>query len=183
MHEDILVDIKEALASNMLDDLSKLEKPTVMYLADVLHDCRLTTPQDQFELYKCFQHRNEICQEIYRLQVEAITKNPTRIIKRIVARLEAKANPRKSFNSITDDDIERAREFLIEEIHEGELRKSGGKQWSICPFHSEKTGSFCIHADNRWSCFGGCGHGDSISFYMKLHGVEFIPAIRALINR
>ena len=111
--------------------------------------------------------------------------------ERIVSRLEAKANPRKSFNSITDDDIERARELPIEEMFEGELFRAGGKrQVGRCPWHNngnERTPSFYIFQDNnRYKCFGCDEGGDAISFFMKQHGMgvkEFPKAIRLMINK
>ena len=107
--------------------------------------------------------------------------------ERIVSRLEAKANPRKSFNSITDDDIERARELPIEEMFEGQLYPAGGgRQKGICPFHQEESASFYIFKDNKAHCFGCAFHSDSIGFYMALHNMgpkEFPKAIRLMINK
>ena len=184
MHEDILVDIKEALASNMLDDLSKLEKPTYIDIDDMFIECRFTEVDDLHGMYKYAMNLNWVRREIYNQQVANITKNPTRIIKRIVARLEAQSNPRKHKNSINDDDIERARGYSIEEMFEGQLHPAGGgRQKGICPFHKEQSASFYIFKDNKAHCFGCAWHGDAISFYMALHGVEFIPAVRALMNR
>ena len=181
MHSDILLDIKETLAINMLDALSKLDKPTIIYLADVIDDVELTDPKDLFELYKYFQCRNWVSTEVYKLRVEAVTKEPTRIIKRIVSRLEAKANPHKHFNRINDDDIERAREYPIEEMFEGVLHPAGGgRQKGVCPFHKEKSASFYIFKDNKAHCFGCQYHSDAIGFYMRLHEVEFIQAVKAL---
>lgn len=63
------------------------------------------------------------------------------------------------------------------------LKRSGDKYFAICPFHEEKTPSFCLFVkDNRYHCFG-CGEsGDSISLVEKLKNIEFKEAI-ALLNK
>jgi hypothetical protein len=59
---------------------------------------------------------------------------------------------------------------------------SKGKRGNvICPLHSESTPSFHIYRDsNTFHCFGCGAHGDSIAFYMQLHQVNFLTAIKAL---
>jgi len=61
------------------------------------------------------------------------------------------------------------------------LKHNGGKFWGLCPFHSEKTPSFCIYADKqRFFCFG-CGEGgDVIDFIRKLKQISFKDAIEYL---
>ncbi len=100
---------------------------------------------------------------------------------RRIASIEAhKRNPYRA--TITDAMIERAREYPIADLYDGQLRgPESGRRFGCCPFHNERTGSFCIHPDNRWSCFGQCGeHGDSISFYQKMNGVSFKEAVKFL---
>lgn len=79
--------------------------------------------------------------------------------------------------------IELAKIKPIETLYGFEkIKSSGNRLFAICPFHSEKTGSFVIYKDsNTYHCFGACGSGgDSISFIMKLNGVDFKTAIRML---
>lgn len=101
-------------------------------------------------------------------------------LKRIASSEAAKRNPYRQ--TITDEMIERAREYPIEEMYDGTLRgPESGRRFGCCPFHQENTGSFCIHPDNRWSCFGQCSeHGDAIAYYQKLNGVAFPLAVKAL---
>lgn len=84
---------------------------------------------------------------------------------------------------ITDLEIQKAREYPIELLYDGKLRKSGTRFNGLCPFHQEKTPSFVIFPKNNWFCFGACNTGsDSINFYMKLKNVGFVEAVRSLNN-
>lgn len=80
---------------------------------------------------------------------------------------------------LTQDQIETAKAFPIEELYQGKLRMSGGRYTGKCPFHKEKTASFHIFEDH-FHCFGCQAHGDAIDFYMKSHDVGFTEAVRAL---
>lgn len=112
-------------------------------------------------------------------RIKKLTEDRRMMLQKIVARQQRGSKP--IAGGITEDMIERAREYPIEQLYDGVLRRSGNKLWGKCPFHDEKTGSFCVHADGGWSCFGQCGiHGDSISFYMKLNKVNFIQAVKSL---
>lgn len=87
-----------------------------------------------------------------------------------------------TFNdSISDEDVEKAKEYLIEDLYPGELKKSGSRLIGKCPFHEEKTGSFFIFPENTWYCFGACKEGgDVISFYQKLNDYDFLEAVKYL---
>ncbi len=154
-----LIDIKEALHSNIIDDMKAL--------GQVAHT-------DDENLL-------EVRTEVHRLRAEAITHDRNKVIKRIVARL----TPRSPVHtSITEEDIARAREMPIEEMYSGRLFKSGGKsQCGLCPFHKERTPSFHIYKDNRYKCFGCQEHGDAIELYMKTNSVKFIDAVKALTGK
>lgn len=54
-----------------------------------------------------------------------------------------------------------------------------GNLYAICPFHKEKTASFCITPDRLWfHCFG-CGEsGNAIQFLMKYEKISFTRAAR-----
>jgi len=65
------------------------------------------------------------------------------------------------------------------------LRKSGAQNYSgICPFHSEKTGSFSVHATRQfYHCFG-CGvSGDVFSFVQKIENITFPEAVRVVAQK
>ena len=61
------------------------------------------------------------------------------------------------------------------------LEKKGKNFWGCCPFHHEKTPSFCINEyEQFYHCFG-CGEsGDVISFLRKFENMEYIDVIRQL---
>ena len=62
------------------------------------------------------------------------------------------------------------------------LRKSGAQNFSgLCPFHKEKTGSFSVNAAHGYFyCFGCHEKGDVFTFVMKLEGLSFPEAVRAI---
>ncbi len=65
------------------------------------------------------------------------------------------------------------------------LRKSGASRYTgLCPFHSEKTPSFSVHAGHQfYKCFG-CGvSGDAFKFVMEIEGLSFWEAMKQLAER
>ena len=59
------------------------------------------------------------------------------------------------------------------------LKKSGPDRWvGLCPFHSEKSPSFSVHARLQiFKCFG-CGKGgDVFNFVMEHQGLSFFEAL------
>lgn len=64
------------------------------------------------------------------------------------------------------------------------LKRSGANHTGLCPFHSEKSPSFSVHAGRQfYHCFG-CGvGGDVFSFLMKIEGLAFPDAVRRLAER
>ena len=60
------------------------------------------------------------------------------------------------------------------------LRKAGAQNWSgLCPFHSEKSPSFSVHAARQfYHCFG-CGvSGDVFTFVQKIENVSFPESVK-----
>src|SRR5437773_8655849 len=65
------------------------------------------------------------------------------------------------------------------------LKKAGAQNFSgLCPFHSEKTPSFSVHATRQFfHCFG-CGEkGDVFSFVQKIENITFPEAVRAVAQK
>ncbi|MBI2858633.1 MAG: DNA primase [Chloroflexi bacterium] len=84
------------------------------------------------------------------------------------------------------DDIKQRIDIVdIMSLYGVKLEKSGRNLKAVCPFHSEKHGSFFVFPEQqRWHCFGACATGgDVISFVMKREGVDFAQAIRTLADR
>ena len=64
------------------------------------------------------------------------------------------------------------------------LDKKGGKYFGCCPFHNEKTPSFCVNSDEQYyHCFG-CGvSGNVINFVMEMESLSFYDAVKLLAER
>src|SRR5208337_819571 len=64
------------------------------------------------------------------------------------------------------------------------LRKVGAQWVGLCPFHSEKTGSFYISAGREWFHCKGCNAGGGpIDFVMRIERLSFPDAVRLLAAR
>lgn len=64
------------------------------------------------------------------------------------------------------------------------LKRSGSNLFGLCPFHSEKTGSFSVNpAKNIYYCFGCHKGGGPINFIMEIEGLDFPDAVRRLAQR
>jgi DNA primase len=65
------------------------------------------------------------------------------------------------------------------------LRKTGAQNYTgLCPFHKEKTGSFCVNATHGYYyCFGCHEKGDVFNFVMKMEGLSFPEAVRAVATK
>ena len=63
--------------------------------------------------------------------------------------------------------------------------KKRGRNWvGLCPFHPDKDPSFSVNEDKQiFYCFG-CGEGgNAIKFLMKMQGLSFVEAVKALAGR
>lgn len=64
------------------------------------------------------------------------------------------------------------------------VSRKGRNYWACCPFHHEKTPSFCIYDEEQtFHCYG-CGvTGDVITFAMKIENLDFIDALKHLADK
>ncbi len=86
----------------------------------------------------------------------------------------------KTYSEITDEI--RSRLDILEVVQSRVvLKKKGANYWGCCPFHNEKTPSFCVNPQKGiFKCFG-CGEGgDAISFLMKINNQSFNEVIKDL---
>jgi len=64
------------------------------------------------------------------------------------------------------------------------LKRSGPRWMGLCPFHTEKTGSFSVHATHQfYYCFGCQAKGDAIKFVMEIERLSFYEALKLLAER
>jgi len=63
--------------------------------------------------------------------------------------------------------------------------KRVGRRWvGLCPFHTEKTPSFSVNAEEGlYHCFGCQAGGDAIRFVMELEHLDFVGAVERLAAR
>jgi hypothetical protein len=71
--------------------------------------------------------------------------------------------------------------------HVAQLGKANGTGWAqgVCPFHDDhnKSLSVCITSERGgWRCFAGCGSGDLVGFHVRLRGLDFLAAVRDLLD-
>jgi DNA primase len=79
----------------------------------------------------------------------------------------------------------RAATDIVALISETVALKRTGQRWTgLCPFHSEKTPSFSVNAEEgRYYCFGCRASGDQITWVREIHHLEFVEALRLLADR
>jgi len=64
------------------------------------------------------------------------------------------------------------------------LTRKGREQSGLCPFHTEKTGSFTVNVEKGfYHCFGCGAHGDLIRWVMERDGLSFMAALQELEER
>ncbi len=64
------------------------------------------------------------------------------------------------------------------------LQAKGSKKWACCPFHHEKTPSFCLYEQSQtYHCFG-CGvGGDAITFVQEIEHTDFMGAVKIIADK
>jgi DNA primase len=88
---------------------------------------------------------------------------------------------------IQDDDIVNVRNAtdIVAVISEHVALKRVGRRWSgLCPFHSEKSGSFSVNAEEKlYYCFGCGAKGDVITFVREIEHLDFVGAVEKLASK
>src|SRR6202044_3864846 len=89
--------------------------------------------------------------------------------------------------AIPDEDVARVRAATDIAALIGEhtaLKRVGRRLVGLCPFHSEKTPSFSVNAEEGlYYCFGCQASGDAISFVRATEMLDFADAVRRLAER
>lgn len=163
LFEDNLIDILDATAANLRDELAAFDR--------------------QFAWVEELSGlERELADEVKRLAFEETIQPALKRTERIARVIEEQTIRHPRGKRITESDIERAREHPVAELYDGKLVKRGHDLWGVCPFHVEKSPSFHITVrKNLWYCHGACHNGgDAIRFYQKLTGATFPAAVRYL---
>ena len=88
---------------------------------------------------------------------------------------------------IRDEDIARVRSAtdIVGLIGEYVQLRQVGQRWrGLCPFHTEKTGSFYVNAiDGLYHCFGCQASGDAITFVREQEHLGFVEAVERLASK
>ncbi|MDP1692311.1 MAG: DNA primase [Burkholderiaceae bacterium] len=64
------------------------------------------------------------------------------------------------------------------------LKKGGANLMGLCPFHGEKSPSFCVSPTRQtYHCFGCGAHGNAIGFLMQHTGASFPDAVADLAQQ
>ncbi|MCR9276600.1 MAG: DNA primase [Pseudomonadaceae bacterium] len=62
-----------------------------------------------------------------------------------------------------------------------ELKKKGKSHVGLCPFHTEKTGSFNVVSDKQfYHCFGCGASGTALTFLLEHDRLDFVEAVETL---
>ena len=89
--------------------------------------------------------------------------------------------------AIPDEDVAavRAQTDIVALIGEHlSLRRQGRRFLGLCPFHTEKTPSFSVNAEQGlYYCFGCQASGDAITFLRAIEHLDFVEAVERLAAR
>ena len=88
---------------------------------------------------------------------------------------------------ISREDIDRVR-TATDMVHlvsaHTQLKRSGSRFMGLCPFHSERTPSFSVNAEDcLYHCFGCQESGDCFNFVQKTENLEFAESVEFLAQR
>ena len=88
---------------------------------------------------------------------------------------------------ILADDVARVREVtdIVQLISTTVALRKAGRRWQgLCPFHTEKTPSFSVNAEEGlYYCFGCRASGDAITFVRQTEGLDFAASVEMLAAR
>lgn len=63
-------------------------------------------------------------------------------------------------------------------------KKSAHNYFACCPFHQEKTASFCVNQNKQfYYCFGCGAHGNAIDFLLNYERLNFVEAVTSLAQQ
>jgi hypothetical protein len=98
------------------------------------------------------------------------------LLKQYERLLEREGPLPKRENGITDEMIQRAREYPFEDLLPEPLKRGRCK----CPVHEGKNSQSFSVKDNKGKCHSCGWYGDTIKFVMDTQGLTFVEAVRKL---
>jgi len=172
-----------------------MKKLTLLQILDAFPDeIKTIVPREVRRIKKELKPFEDYFDELYRKDYDDFTKYfisevvrvcymPTEKVahlNNLLKLIKMQKNKGKK-GAICEADILRAKEYPITSLLS--CVRKGSKHWACCPFHEEKTPSFCVNADNTAKCFS-CGFfGDSIEVVQKMNNMDFIEAVKYLQGR
>lgn len=82
------------------------------------------------------------------------------------------------------DEVKRKNDLVDTVSRYVQLQQRGNNFWGRCPFHHEKTPSFCVNAPEQfYYCFGCHQSGDVFKFIMEMESLDFGDAVKLLAER
>jgi DNA primase len=89
--------------------------------------------------------------------------------------------------AIPDEDVARVRAAtdIVALVGEHSALRRSGRRWvGLCPFHTERTPSFNVNAEEGfYYCWGCHASGDAITFVRAVEHLDFVEAVRLLADR
>ena len=65
-----------------------------------------------------------------------------------------------------------------------DIQRKGRNMMGLCPFHAERTPSFCVYpASGSFYCFGCGAGGDVITFLRLIEHYDYLEAVKSLCER
>lgn len=90
----------------------------------------------------------------------------------------------KGFDSSFIEELKRKCDIIDVASKYVRLEQRGGNFWGCCPFHHEKTPSFCINSIGQfYYCYGCHKSGDVITLVQELESLDFNDAVKYLAEK
>ncbi len=89
--------------------------------------------------------------------------------------------------AISDEDVQKIKDAtdIVSVVSQYVTLKKAGMRWAgLCPFHTEKTGSFSVNAEEGFFyCFGCQKTGDVIQFVREIEQLDFVESVEWLAEK
>ncbi len=90
----------------------------------------------------------------------------------------------KGFDAKFIDEVKNKNDLVDTVSRYVKLVQRGRSFWGCCPFHHEKTPSFCVNSTEQfYHCFGCHKSGDVITFIQEMESLDFSDAVKFLAER